>query len=508
MLMKKSTPQTGILNVGIEIGDEKKVLSIPYGALREGLEVFIEENNLKFKEKFILDSVYIHMEKFIATEIPSLKREVNTIDDEIIKESKKRVLEFINTEGEYDDNDNYAPVSIFEELYKEIVSIKKDMISLKEKFNEAFRDLEFVPRNDSEYFNINYVGNHKPFDITIESLFSDLIRILNTNSGVFQTAVSYNFYSKVAEFMNRGKNILNYKSFVTFLKVLYGASKRAIEFESVGKLRIREKLRIVKEMVSLNVKENENEYLLHNARNDSFSYCRNATNNDLDLIVKNWYLSKYEDGEERYEGENLSKSYLMVINELLTGEYGESIAKPSFVQWVVKLYELLYCDVYLMFYKFTISKEKIIQMFNDIVNHPAMSDFLLERYAILPVINNEVFESSIAEFEESKLFEFMLGRILDRFMNIYYPSADSSISVERLGLYLKKPTKVSLKNHNLVREFESLDSRLGLQRLFASSQEATRNLFKWNKNGEKSPRIFSVYSYKHNIKKSDDSEDK
>ena len=24
MLMKKSTPQTGILNVGIEIGDEKK----------------------------------------------------------------------------------------------------------------------------------------------------------------------------------------------------------------------------------------------------------------------------------------------------------------------------------------------------------------------------------------------------------------------------------------------------------------------------------------------------
>lgn len=34
MLMKKSTPQAGILNVGIEIGEEKKVLSIPYGALR------------------------------------------------------------------------------------------------------------------------------------------------------------------------------------------------------------------------------------------------------------------------------------------------------------------------------------------------------------------------------------------------------------------------------------------------------------------------------------------
>lgn len=147
-------------------------------------------------------------------------------------------------------------------------------------------------------------------------------------------------------------------------------------------------------------------------------------------------------------------------------------------------------------------------MFNDIVNHPVVSEFFLERYAILPVIDNEVFESSIAEFEESKLFEFILDRILDRFMDIYYPSADSSISVERLGLYLERPTKVSLKYHNLVREFESLDSRLGLQRLFASSQEATRNLFKWNKNGEKSPRIFSVYSCKHNIKKPEDEEDK
>ena len=262
MLMKKSTPQAGILNVGIEIGDEKKVLSIPYGALREGLEVFIEENNLKFKEKFILDSLYIHMEKFIATEIPSLKREVNTIDDETIKESKKRVLEFVNTEGEYDDNDNYASVSIFEELYKEIVSIKRDMISLKEKFNESFRDLEFVPKSDSEYFNINYVGNHKEFNITIESLFSDLVRILNTNSGVFQTAVSYNFYSKISEFLHRGKHISNYRAFVTFLKVLYGSSKRYIMIDSVGKLKIREKLRIVKEMVSLDVKENENEYLL------------------------------------------------------------------------------------------------------------------------------------------------------------------------------------------------------------------------------------------------------
>ena len=122
-------------------------------------------------------------------------------------------------------------------------------------------------------------------------------------------------------------------------------------------------------------------------------------------------------------------------------------------------------------------------------------------------ILNVGIESSIAEFEESKLFEFMLDRILDRFTNMYYPSADSSISVERLGLYLKKPTKVSLKYHNLVREFELLDSRLGLQRLFASSQEATRNIFKWSKNGEKSPRIFNVYSCKHNIKKSDGSEE-
>lgn len=504
MLMKKSTPQAGILNVGIEIGDEKKVLSIPYGALREGLEVFIEENKLKFKKKFILDSLYIHMEKFIATEIPSLKREVNTIDDESIEEAKKRVSEFIDIEG-YDENDNYTPVVIFEELYKEIVSIKRDMISLKEKFNEAFRPLELVSRSDSENFSISYVGNHKPFDITIESLFSDLIRILNTNSGIFISTANYNFYAKIDKFMEEGKNISNYRNFVTFLKLLYGSSKRYIMIDSVGKLKIREKLRIIKEMFSLNVKEKDNEYILHNVANDSFSYVKNATNDDLDLIVKNWYLSKYDDGEVRYAGENLYKGSYTVINELLTGEYDESIPKSNFIRWVVKLYELVYCDVYLMFDKFTLSKEKLIQMFNDIVNHPAVSEFFLERYAILPIIDNEVFESSIAEFEESKLFEFILDRVLDRFMNIYYPSADSSISVERLGFYLEKPTKVSLKYHNLVREFESLDSRLGLQRLFASSQEATRNIFKWSKNGEKSPRIFNVYSCKHNIKNSDDS---
>lgn len=447
------------------------------------------------------------MEKFIATEIPSLKREVNTIDDESIKESKKRVSEFIDIEG-YDENDNYTPVIVFEELYKELVSIKRNMISLKEKFNEAFRPLELVSKSDSENFNISYVGNHKPFDITIESLFSDLIRILNTNSGIFISTVNYNFYAKIDKFMEEGKNISNYRNFVTFLKLLYGSSKRYIMIDSVGKLKIREKLRIVKEMVSLNVKEKDNEYILHNAMNDGFSYVKNATNKDLDLIVKNWYLSKYDDGEVRYAGENLYKGYYSVINELLAGEYDESIPKAIFIRWVVKLYELVYCDAYLMFYKFTLSKEKLIQMFNDIVNHPAVSEFFLERYAILPFIDNEVFESSIAEFEESKLFEFILDRVLDRFMDIYYPSADSSISVERLGLYLEKPTKVSLKYHNLVREFESLDSRLGLQRLFASSQEATRNLFKWNKNGEKSPRIFSVYSCKHNIKNSDDSEDK
>lgn len=507
MLMKKSTPQTGMLNVGIEIGDEKKVVSIPYGALREGLENFIEENKLKFKEKFILDSLYIHMEKFIATDVPSLKREVNTIDDESIKESKKIVSEFIDIEG-YNENDNYTPVIVFEELYKELMSIKRNMISLKAKFNEAFRPLELVSRSDSENFNISYVGNHKPFDITIESLFSDLIRILNTNSGIFISTVNYNFYAKIDKFMEGGKNISNYKNFVTFLKLLYGSSKRYIMIDSVGKLKIREKLRIIKEMVSLNIKEKDNEYILHNAMNDGFSYVKNATNKDLDLIVKNWYLSKYDDGEVRYAGESLYKGYYSVINELLAGEFDESTPKANFIRWVIKLYELVYCDVYLMYYKFTLSKEKLIQMFNDIVNHPAVSEFFLERYAILPVIDNEVFKSSIAEFEESKLFEFILDRVLDRFMNIYYPSADSSISVERLGLYLEKPTKVSLKNHNLVREFELLDSRLGLQRLFSASSEATKNVFKWNSKNEKSPRIFSVYSCKHNIKKPEDGEDK
>lgn len=446
------------------------------------------------------------MEKIITSEIPSLNREVNTIDDESIKESKKRVSEFIDIEG-YDKNDNYTPVVIFEELYKEIVSIKRDMISLKEKFNEAFRPLELVSRSDSEYFNINYAGNHKPFDITIESLFSYLIRILNTNSGIFISTVNYNFYAKIDKFMEEGKNISNYRNFVTFLKLLYGSSKRYIMIDSVGKLKIREKLRIIKEMFSLNVKEKDNEYILHNVANDSFSYVKNATNDDLDLIVKNWYLSKYKDGKERYEGENLYKGYYSVINELLTGEYDESIPKANFIRWVVKLYELVYCDIYLTFDKFTLSKEKLIQMFNDIVNHPAVSEFLLERYGLLLSIDENNFENSINEFEEIELFKSILDRVLDRFMNMYYPSADSSISIERLGLCLEKPTKVSLKNHNLVREFELLDSRLGLQRLFSTSSEATKNVFKWNSKNEKSPRIFNVYSCKHNIKNSDDSKD-
>lgn len=506
MLMKKSTPQAGILNVGIEIGDEKKMLSIPYGALREGLEDFIEENKLKFKEKFILDSLYIHMEKFIATEIPSLKREVNSIDDESIKESKKRVSEFIDIEG-YDENDNYTPVIVFEELYKELVSIKRNMISLREKFNESFREIEFIPRNDSEYFNINYVGNHKPFDITVESLFSDLFRILNTNSALFQTAVSFNFYNKISEFLHRGKHITNYKNFVTFLKVLYGTSKRTIEYESVGKLRFREKLRIAKEMVSLNVEKKDNEYILHNVLNNSLSYCKNATNKDLDLIVKNWYLSKYDDGEERFKSRKLEESYILVTKDILNGKYSENFNKPSFVEWVVKLYELVYCDVYLMFHKFTLNKENLIQMFNDIINHPVISEFLLERYGLLPSIDENNFENSINEFEEIELFKSILDRVLDRFMNIHYPGTYSSISIERLGLYLEKPTKVSLKNHNLVREFELLDSRLGLQRLFSASSEATKNVFKWNSKNEKSPRMFSVYSCKHNIKNSDDSKD-
>lgn len=505
--MKKNTPESGILNVGIEIGDEKKVVRIPYGALREGLENFIEENDLKFKEKFILDSLYVHMEKFIANEIPSLKREVNTIDEETIKESKKRVLEFIDVEG-YDDNDNYVPVKVFEELYKEIVSIKLDMISLREKFNEALRELELVPRNDNEYFNINYVGNHKPFNITIESLFSDLFRILNTNSALFQTCVTYNFYNKISEFLHRGKNIANYKSFVSFLKILYGSSKRTIEFESVGNLRIREKLRIVKEMVSLDVKEKDNEFILHNVLNNSFSYCKNATNEDLDLIVKNWYLSEYKDGKDRYENENLQSSYLLVINNLLPSEYDESIPKASFIRWVVKLYELVYCDVYLMFDKFILSKEKLIQMFNDVVNHPAISEFLLERYNMIPVIDNNNFNSSIKEFNEFKLFESILDRVLDRFLNMYYPDIYASVDIERLGLYLERPKKVSLKNHNLVREFELLDSRKGLQRLFSASSEATKNVFKWNSKNEKSPRIFNVFSSKHNLKNSDDSKNK
>lgn len=478
MLMKKSTPQTGILNVGIEIGDEKKVLSIPYGALREGLEVFIEENNLKFKEKFILDSLYIHMEKFIATEIPSLKREVNTIDDESIKESKKRVLQFIDVEG-FDENDNYVPVVVFEELYKELVSIKANMISLKEKFNEAFREIEFIPRNDSEYFNINYLGNNKPSDITVEALFSDLFRILNTNSALFQTAVSFNFYNKISEFLNRGKNIANYKAFVTFLKILDGVStKRTIKYESVGKLRIREKLRIINEMLSLIVDNKDNEFILHNVSNNSLSYCKNATNEDLDLIVKNWYLSKYEDGEERYNSRDLIESYILVINDLLPSEYDESIPNARFVQWIVKLYELVYCDVYLMFDKFILSKEKLIEMFNDIVNHPAISEFLLERYGLLPYIDENNFQNSINEFEEIELFKSILDRVLDRFLNIYYPDTYESMSIERLGLFLERPTKVSLKNHNLVREFELLESRKGLQKLFSASSEATKNVFK------------------------------
>lgn len=505
--MKKTMTKSGMLNVGIEIGDEKKVVSIPYGALKEGLENFIEENDLKFKEKFILDSLYVHMEKFIATEIPSLKREVNTVNYETIEESKKRVLEFIDVEG-YDENDNYVPAKVFEELYRELVSIKLDMISLREKFNKSLRDLELVPRNDNEYFNINYVGNHKPFNITVESLFSDLFRILNTNSALFEITVAYNFYNKITEFLHRGKNIANYKSFVTFLKILYGSSKRTIEFESVGNLRIREKLRIVKEMDSLDVKEKDNEFILHNVLNNSFSYCKNATNEDLDLIVKNWYLSEYKDGKERYANEKLHDSYILVINELLPCEYDETTPKASFIKWVVKLYELVYCDVYLMFDKFNLSKEKLIQMFNDIVNHPAISEFLLERYNMIPILDDNNFNSSIKEFNEVKLFESILDRVLDRFLNMYYPSADSTISIERLGLYLESPKKVSLKKHNLVREFESLDSRKGLQRLFSASSEAIKNVFKWNSKNEKSPRMFNVFSSKHNLKNSDDSKNK
>lgn len=212
----------------------------------------------------------------------------------------------------------------------------------------------------------------------------------------------------------------------------------------VDLLMARESYRALLEMNEIGYAINgSNNDIMINVKYDSDS-ARFLTYDELDEKCKLEFLNKGNRDDKIMPNYGLFNMYVRNNNKRLQ-EYKNSIT------WIIKLYELIYCDVYLSAENYTLTEDTLKKMYKDILTHRAID-------GQIDYINESNIESEPENFfeyisENIEIFPYIFERVINFFFDTYFFKQVNDEGFKGLGALMETPTKITMKNYEYINEY-------------------------------------------------------
>ena len=440
--------------VDVRIKGELERRTIYLSDLMETLKKELSDNEEVRKDT--LNGLYHNMRNLLLSEIKVGDLEpikMNLPEEEyfsIPNTNSSHVLidDYLNN-ARINYSNEWTPVLLYEKLFSNIVKNKLKLLEIREELKRRKVPLSLTKTTEKEILDIKYVGNHKKKDLTISGILEDIEKLFEDLSlGIFDTKlVQYNEIENILTYFNLIKKkpnatILN--SIVRLSEEILDKTKKIMYMRRVDLLMARESYRALLEMNEIGYAINgSNNDIMINVKYDSDS-ARFLTYDELDEKCKLEFLNKGNRDDKIIPNYGLFNMYVRNNNKRLQ-EYKNSIT------WIIKLYELIYCDVYLSAENYTLTEDTLKKMYKDILTHRAID-------GQIDYINESNIESEPENFfeyisENIEIFPYIFERVINFFFDTYFFKQVNDEDFKGLGALMETPTKITMKNYEYINEY-------------------------------------------------------
>lgn len=440
--------------VDVRIKGELERRTIYLSDLMETLKKELSDNEEVRKDT--LNGLYHNMRNLLLSEI-----KIGDLEPVKMNLPEEEYFSIFNTNGshvlinEYLNNtrinysNEWTPVLLYEKLFSNIIQKKLKLLEIREELKKRKVPLSLTKTIEKEILDIKYVGNHKKKDLTISGILEDIEKLFEDLSlGIFDTKlVQYNEIENILSYfnlINKKPNATILNIIVRLLEEILDKTKKAMYMRRVDLLMARESYRALLEMNEIGYAINgSNNDIMINVKYDSDS-ARFLTYDELDEKCKLEFLNKGNRDDKIMPNYGLFNMYVRNNNKRLQ-EYKNSIT------WIIKLYELIYCDAYLSAENYTLTEDTLKKMYKDILTHRAID-------GQIDYLNESNIESEPENFfeyisENVEIFPYIFERIINFFFDTYFFRKVNYEGVKGLGTLMETPSKITMKNYEYINEY-------------------------------------------------------
>lgn len=440
--------------VDVRIKGELERRTIYLSDLMETLKKELSDNEEVRKDT--LNGLYHNMRNLLLSEI-----KIGDLEPVKMNLPEEEYFSIFNTNGshvlinEYLNNtrinysNEWTPVLLYEKLFSNIIQNKLKLLEIREELKKRKVPLSLTKTTEKEILDIKYVGNHKKKDISISGILEDIEKLFEDLSlGIFNTKlVQYNEIENILSYfnlINKKPNATILNIIVRLLEEILDKTKKAMYMRRVDLLMARESYRALLEMNEIGYAINgSNNNIMINVKYDSDS-ARFLTYDELDEKCKLEFLNKGNRDDKIMPNYGLFNMYVRNNNKRLQ-EYKNSIT------WIIKLYELIYCDVYLTAENYILTEDTLKKMYKDILTHRAID-------GQIDYINESNIESEPENFfeyisENVEIFPYIFERIINFFFDTYFFRKVNYEGAKGLGVIMETPSKITMKNYEYINEY-------------------------------------------------------
>lgn len=345
-------------------------------------------------------------------------------------------------------SNEWTPVLLYEKLFSNIVENKIKLLEIREELKERKTPLTLTKMTKHEVLDTDYIGNHKKKDLTISGLVADIRKLIEELTlDIFTTQkVQYSEIENLLKYIDDNKklNTTALNNITRLSSDILERTKQVMYVHRINFLMARESYRALLELQEISYAINkENNDVCINVNYDSTSV-RFLKFDGLDTMCEKEYLRKGYLNEYSISKNSLFNIYVENNNKRLQ-EYRNPIS------WIIKLYELLYCDAYLLAHNFTLTEENLRNMYKDILTHRAIE-------GEIDYINDNEFETEPENFfsyisENVEMFPHIFERIVNWFFDTYFFRKTREVGVKGLGVLVEAPSKITMKNFEYINEY-------------------------------------------------------
>lgn len=406
--------------------------------------------------KYTLNGIYHNMRNLLLSEI-----KVGDLEPIKMDLTEEEFFSLPNTNGSHvliDDylnnvrinySNEWTPILLYEKLFSNIVDNKIKLLEIREELKKRKVPLKLTKATKEEVLDVKYIGNHKKKDLTISGLLDDVRKLFEELSlDMFNTRkIKYDEIEALLNYFNlfdKKPNAIALNTIVKTSEEILDKTQRIMHVDRINLMMARESYRALIELHEI-------------------GYAINGSNNDININVKYGSESarflSYDELDEKCKLESIKKEYLnehgmsnnSIFNMYLTINNKRLREFKNPVAWIIKLYELLYCDVYLTVEDYTLTEDIFKKMYKDILTHRAIK-------GEIDYINNNEIESEPKDFfkyisENVEMFPYIFERIINWFFDTYFFRREKYEGVKGLGVLVEAPSKITMKNYEYTSEY-------------------------------------------------------